>query len=273
MKIYLLSNLIFFYANFNALAQSQWKFPIAFEDASGAKDTIWYIWDSTATSGIDTALGEGKSAMDPNVFNVFTLNFNPDSTKTHALPFLNQSLAIEIKAINYQHPITISWDSSLFGRYFSVGFDHINIARIYNDYFFFIVNNDPGLQAHNMLLDNQVVAPWFSWGPQSQFPMTITITRDPTIGMEEFISWKSLISISPNPFDKGFKLEFAEDIKYFQINSLVGNQIFESYNVIPSKSQFEFFSSQDLLDGMYIINFTTVKNQSYHEKIIKISKR
>ncbi|MFZ7145748.1 MAG: hypothetical protein ACO1G6_10440, partial [Bacteroidota bacterium] len=69
------------------LAQPQWKFPIAFEDGSGAKDTIWYIWDSTATAGIDTLLGEGKVLMDPNAFNVFVTDFNPDSTKTHALPF------------------------------------------------------------------------------------------------------------------------------------------------------------------------------------------
>jgi hypothetical protein len=30
-------------------AQPQWKFHIAYEDATGAKDTIWLIWDTTAT--------------------------------------------------------------------------------------------------------------------------------------------------------------------------------------------------------------------------------
>jgi len=30
-------------------AQPQWKFHIAYEDATGAKDTMWFIWDESAT--------------------------------------------------------------------------------------------------------------------------------------------------------------------------------------------------------------------------------
>ncbi len=41
-------------------AQPQWKFHVAYEDATGARDTIFFIWDTSAVVyGIDTALGEG----------------------------------------------------------------------------------------------------------------------------------------------------------------------------------------------------------------------
>jgi hypothetical protein len=63
------------------MAQPQWKFHIAFEDATGAKDTIWCIWDTTATDGsltsVDTAFGEAGVTFDYNVFNVWIYNNVP----------------------------------------------------------------------------------------------------------------------------------------------------------------------------------------------------
>jgi len=34
-----------------AQAQPQWRFHLAFEDAIGAKDTLWFLYDTTATLG------------------------------------------------------------------------------------------------------------------------------------------------------------------------------------------------------------------------------
>jgi hypothetical protein len=50
-------------------------------------DTIWFIFDETATLGLDEALGEGAISMDPTVFNVWVRNADWDSTKTRAWPF------------------------------------------------------------------------------------------------------------------------------------------------------------------------------------------
>ena len=56
-------------------AQPQWKFYLAFEDGIGAKDTMWFIWDTTATfMGYDTLLGEKPLSLNNNVFNVYTFN-------------------------------------------------------------------------------------------------------------------------------------------------------------------------------------------------------
>lgn len=51
-------------------AQPQWIFHIAFEDATGAKDTIWCIWDTTAHDilPVDTSFGEDKVNFDYSEF-------------------------------------------------------------------------------------------------------------------------------------------------------------------------------------------------------------
>lgn len=98
--------------SFQLAAQPQWKFHVAFEDGTGAKDTIWFIWDTTAVFyGIDTALGEGNPNMNYNEFNVYTLTWDTypdyDTTKVVAHPY-EYSFGHTIEAINYTLPIKIT---------------------------------------------------------------------------------------------------------------------------------------------------------------------
>ncbi len=77
---------------YTATAQPTWRFHLAFEDGSGARDTLWFVWDTTATIGyvggtIDYAMGEGSVDMDTTVFNMFMHNANLEPTKTDANPF------------------------------------------------------------------------------------------------------------------------------------------------------------------------------------------
>ncbi|MFZ7116111.1 MAG: T9SS type A sorting domain-containing protein [Bacteroidota bacterium] len=247
------------------LAQPQWKFPIAFEDGSGAKDTIWYIWDSTATAGIDTLLGEGKVLMDPNAFNVFVTDFNPDSTKTHALPFNGSTPNNHIRAINYQYPITISWDSILFSNFFTVGDSLIANAYIQNDYFFLVNNGGPIPGTFNMIETNAVAAPAFNWGSMNQFPMQILITRFSTTDIFEDQS-KGLI-VSPNPFSRLLEFEFKKSIEWAKIVNTDGRVVFEhSFN---TNSDSEIFDLEALQNGIYILIYKSPE-QLYTEKIIKL---
>lgn len=77
--------MLIFYTTF-LNAQPQWKFHIAFEDATGARDTIFLIWDSTATWEMDTLLGEIPMNFDTNIFQVYMyINSTPlDSSKVSA---------------------------------------------------------------------------------------------------------------------------------------------------------------------------------------------
>ncbi|MDX9751426.1 MAG: hypothetical protein RBT71_10135, partial [Flavobacteriales bacterium] len=102
-------------------AQPTWRFHLAFEDGSGARDTLWFIYDTTATmtssGNVDYELGEGAVPMGDGAFHVFTRNAHWDSTKTVAWPYswypeFNTYNTIE--AINWVPPMTIRWDTSLF---------------------------------------------------------------------------------------------------------------------------------------------------------------
>ena len=138
MKKIILFLLLVFSIKLNSFSQPQWKFHIAFEDGTGAKDTIWCIWDSTAHGSppVDTALGEGAIQIDNSTFNVFISNANGDTTKTVAFPF-TYSFDFGVRAINYQYPLTISWDSSLFSVIFPWPYASVDYARIDNGYFFY----------------------------------------------------------------------------------------------------------------------------------------
>ena len=102
-------------------AQPQWRFHLAFEDGAGARDTLWWIYDTTATEGWDTNpqvdehLGEGAVEMDPDGFNVWTWNAQNDPTRTCANPFtVYPYAAIDIMGSNCVPPMVIRWDRDLF---------------------------------------------------------------------------------------------------------------------------------------------------------------
>ena len=248
-----------------AFAQPQWKFHIAFEDATGAKDTIWCIWDTTATFGVDTQFNEQAVSLNYNEFNVFIGNTNGDTTKTQALPHPHSSNDVIVYAINYQYPIMVSWDSSLFhvpGLPLPVGY--INRAFINNDYFF-AVNNDPPSHVFNMLWDNQVLAPSFSWGAASQFPMGFYIMRDETIGIGENFIENEDISIYSNS-TTGVLIKSEKSITLIEVFDLYGNIIKKYSNIYNKQYSFQI---NDLTNGIYIIQITDNSKNQYHEKIIK----
>ncbi|HEY9113340.1 MAG TPA: T9SS type A sorting domain-containing protein [Bacteroidales bacterium] len=207
-----------------SFSQPQWKFHVAFEDATGAKDTIWFIWDTTATIyGIDTLLGEGNPNMDYNVFNVWTLTGGAgtgpfDTTKVVAYPYYGD-FSEEIKAINFVLPITISWDSALFHADWlpSEPVGWVNYARIANNYFFLYGNTDFD---HNfdMTLENNVIEPYpgnndpWAWEDWVHFPMAITLMQDPTLSISQPKAINpQLLSAYPNPFTNQTTFEIYLD--------------------------------------------------------------
>ncbi len=247
-------------ANFT-IAQPQWKFHIAFEDATGAKDTIWLIWDSTATFGIDTQFNEQAQSINYSIFNVFIGNVNGDTTKTQALPHPYETNNTIVHSINYQYPLTITWDSSLFhapGLPLPVGY--VNRAFINNDYFF-LVNNDPPSHTFNMLWDNSVAAPSFFWGSQSQFPMGFYIMRDETIGMNEINSVKKAVTIYPNPADDYLNIKSDEPLRKVIFRNSMMKNVFETDSI----SQ---INTSHLPIGIYILEITNNSNIKLYEKVI-----
>ena len=252
-----------------SFAQQQWRFHIAFEDAVGARDTIWLLYDTTATyPGVDMALGEGPVTFNQNIFNVWILNDNSDSTKTSALSYNDYPVHLAyVNAFNYQYPITVQWDTSLFhAAYLPNQQAHINLARIDNDYFF-LANNDPPLQAYNMLIDDSAYAPDFNWGSHSQFPMIFHFSYDPT-GIENHDS--NTLSIFPNPFEQNIIINTNELISKLEIFSIDGKLI-NSKMFSNSKRLLNYdLPLENLSPGLYILKVTNKENRNHYEKIIKI---
>lgn len=146
-----------------AAAQPQWRFHLAFEDGTGARDTIWFVYDVSATQGwgpgeVDHDLGEGRVEMDLNAFNVWMWNWDGDSTKTLAYPYsvFPWHGEVEIHGFNYQYPIIIRWDRSLFHAEYLSNPDSINTA-VMNGQYFYWYGNMPFPGVHSLLEEDSVV--------------------------------------------------------------------------------------------------------------------
>lgn len=98
-------------------AQPTWRFHLAFEDGMEAKDTLWFVFDTTATIfDVDPQCGEGGVTLDPHSFHVFMFNQGNDSTQTDAQPYsyFPAFYSQEFHGMNFQYPLTLRWDTSLF---------------------------------------------------------------------------------------------------------------------------------------------------------------
>lgn len=224
----------------HAISQPQWKFHIAFEDATGAKDTIWYIWDTTATFyGADTALGEITAELDPESFNVWTHNYGLtwyDTIQIVAHPF-EYFFEHRIYANNFQLPIDISWDTSLFyaDSIPPLPVGYVNYATMDNHYFFFYNNNDYYHHLFDMAIDNQAVTPdptitdpWF-WQDWVNMPVRISIAQHTVVNLEELKEQNvPLMTACPNPFNRvvtiQYKLQDEAKVE-ISIHDLHGNRI------------------------------------------------
>ena len=263
-KIFLTAALLITCFTSKLYAQPQWKFHIAFEDASGAKDTIWLIWDTAATYGLDTIFSEGKVNLNYNVFNVFIGNTNGDTTKTQALPHPYSSNDVIVYAMNYQYPLIISWDSALFNApNLPMPVGYVNYARINNDYFFF-QNNLPIEHQFDMLQNNQTLAPSFNWFSQSQFPMGFYLHRDPALSLVENIK-EQRIRLYPSPVKDFLNLKAEMPFNHVAIFNCYSALIYET-NCNTNSLEIE---TSNLPEGIYFIKISNNLNLMYYEKFIK----
>lgn len=209
-------------------AQPQWRFHVAFENSAGARDTIWFIYDTTATFGIDTHLGQGPVTMDPDVFNVWTYNADGDSTKSHAWPY--EAYPYGMVYMYLQHNAVdlanVRWDTTLFHapylpstptRYFRYAF--------LCDYYFAMtgMESEPGTLCYSMFQSDGIVidpswAEWF-FGPVMIFSYDYPFT----IGMDEY-SLPSL-EIYPNPAQSRMVLSAPEPLTEVLVLDALGRAV------------------------------------------------
>ena len=238
-------------------AQPQWKFHIAFEDATGAKDTIWLIYDTTATSNlVDSALGEGPAITDTSVFNVWFYNANFDSTKTWANPYIYQTITTEIRGFNVVYPMIMRWDTSLFNS--PILPTPFNFGLLQNYYFATV--------GYNVLTNDTAYCPSFWWGPQNHFPLGFLIERDHIFTSVTNLEEK-LYFVSPTPFNDFINISVKQSIAEIALIDIQGKALLKQ--VITDKSTQYKLLTPDIPAGIYFIKITNNLNQIHYEKVIK----
>ncbi len=253
-----------------AAAQPTWRFHLAFEDGTGARDTLWLVYDISATVGsdfdpqVDYALGEGVAQIDHNTFNVFTWNWDGDSTKTHAYPyteFPNFDGTI-IDAINWTPPMTITWDTSLFyASYLPYAQGHLGIA-IMDGLAFSQFDHGMGFGVFNMLSENSVTID-FLWDYLFTFSVYFGPVDDTGIHAE---SAPKGLKVWPNPAQELIQLELSgNEMGKVSVSDLAGRRVMEMEQV-PGNGVLDISS---LGPGTYVISILTNQIPIYHAKFEK----
>lgn len=203
-------------------ANAQWSFYLALEDATGARDSVWFLLDtaSTLTSWppiISGLYGEEPIEADTLNFQVWFLHpldlQSGNRYNTVIAPFTMEGFGTTLYSENGVMPYLATWDSSLFTAdvLYEYG-DPINHAIFDNEYFFF-QNNSILNHQYYLTLDNHVEMPYFSWGSGNQFPLFINFERGVIgneVGLENIK--ESEFSIFPNPATSQILMSFTKSV-------------------------------------------------------------
>lgn len=246
--------------------EPDFKFYIAFEDAIGAKDTMWAIFDSTSSFSFpDSTFGEmGQSMPNDTTFKVYIKYTSTDSGKVRAEPTTNPCTTnLLINAVNYVYPIIVRWDTALFNQ--DPTLFNITKATFQNDYFFINWNDTQYPNEFNMLIIDSVVLPSFTWGSQDHFPLFFQMQSFVT-DIEEFSNLNKF-KFYPNPTSEKIYLSVNDNVAKFNLSVLdiAGKEILQfkvlqnpvSVNLsnLQKGSYFLKISYQDKIDVKPLIKY------------------
>ncbi|MBX7205578.1 MAG: T9SS type A sorting domain-containing protein [Bacteroidia bacterium] len=243
--------------------EPQWKFWLAFENADGQKDTVYIVFDSTATEQPDSLLGEYKITPDTTKFQVFFANgIGNDSTKVWAWPEKNKGGGKTIDALNDNYPMVVRWDKSLFTSS-SLSYQILK-AELGNTYtLFYRLGGAP----FNLRETDSVILPPFTiqGQPARHFGMSFFFNDEPPLSIPpiyeaEFIAY-------PKPFSNYLQIRCPVGFDQIEIVSIFnGETVFRKENIIQGAS----LELTNLAQEVYLLKITNSQtNQSYYEKIIK----
>jgi len=214
-------------------AQPTWRFHLAFEDGTGAKDTLWFIYDTAVTQTQShwplesAAYVQSQSLLNygDGSFHVFTINDFIDSTNTMAFPYIWFPIfetGDNIDAINWTPPMTIRWDTSLFhAPYLPYAQGSVNRAYLDGNYFFFHSNDGSG-DGFNMLTTNSV---FVDEDVQILFPFSLYFSGEgSTIGIEESPA-STKLNVWPNPASHWLHFPLIDGAARFTVRDQLGRLV------------------------------------------------
>lgn len=232
---------------------AQWSFYLAFEDATGAMDSLWYVLDTAATSpnlwstnspyttGQDPQFGDEPITLNDSIFSVSmervgSFDTLEDGSITNiqgahfdvvALP-LNQPYfgGGDIFAHNYVLPITMTYDLSILSEPTILNLlgQPMNNGLMDNNYLFNF--DDSG--AFCLGIHNELVLPYFEiQGVEAEhFPLFFTLTPGWGCGGLSVKEWRSFdVTLYPNPAAEIILIQSREDFDQVEIFDLSGKRV------------------------------------------------
>ncbi|MCD4794591.1 MAG: T9SS type A sorting domain-containing protein [Bacteroidales bacterium] len=244
MKNRLIILLLLFTCNIQTKAQKyqepQWKIPLYFEDATGAKDTIWIGYDPSATSSIDPQFDESWMWIDTTEFNVYQMWYPQNA------PIYGPIDTDSVRKTNIRNccsfvggmgfvkgvlPVTLTWDE-----------EKLNSPDLPEEWF---PDISPRPRAR--------IEMWFDPVPGHTDPDCVIISDKPTLvlssyteGLEMYPCVKSHNAVFDNSNTNEPNMAFIAEIvimphnySYVSVNTIKGGTI----EVFPNIFNNEFFIS------------------------------
>ena len=257
-------------------AQPTWRFHLAFEDGTGARDTIWLVYDTSVVqtqSHWPVDIGEyqqSRVGLDYNdgEFHVFTINDLIDSTNSMAFPYSWYPIfetGNSINAINWTPPMSIKWDTSLFhAPYLPYDQGHIGLAVMSGLAFSQFNDGTLDFGMLSMLIRDSVRIDFLS---EYLFAFAVYFDAVDDIGVEEHDPGRTPLRVWPNPAHTVVHIESpGSGVQELFIWDVAGRQLLEL--AYPGTTGPMDVST--LGPGTYFITLRTKQNQRYHATFQKI---
>ncbi len=253
--------------------EPQWKFYLAFEDATGARDTIWTCLDQNASWNPDSSLGEVPVTIDSTAFSVWSYQYTLFTPYKLVVRPLEASPEIEIRGMNAVLPLTMSWDTTLFKSYLfqeSINGPVCNPV-LSNEWFFFNSNAGWLHNAFSMLFDTEIILPEFSWGSQNHFPIGVSFDRAHECLLLSAEETNMIdIKLYPNPCTDFLVLSTDMVLDEIQVYTLEGKMVLQESTTKLSGSNDEMrLDVRALPPGMYMFQIKDKVGRKGMKKFVK----
>jgi hypothetical protein len=253
-----------------ATAQPTWRFHLAFEDGTGARDTIWLVYDSAATSAyshwpvpideydsLQATLNYGDGG-----FHVYLQNDMQDTTNSLAFPYSAYPLfetGNHINAINWTPPMTITWDTSLFhAPYLPYDQGEFGVATMDGLAFSAYMNN-PDLEfgRYDMLISDSITVD-FLW--EYLFSFAVGFGPDDGVGVTPAATADHRSLLYPVPATSCLWIRSKEPLVEVQVYDAMGRMVLQENNQAPDRP----LNVALLPHGTYYLLMHAPQNQVYH---------
>jgi hypothetical protein len=247
-----------------AQVEPQFKFYLAFEDATNQRDTVWIVIDTNATEEfLDSTLGETNEILDSTKFQTWVLtNMNDSVLKTLCFPLrVINSYSIYIKSRNGELPITMRWDTNLLNNH-NLPFEFKSVW-VENNYFNVFVAETLNIKE----VDSVFLDPFFEGGgPGEHFPLQATFSdKISYLNVSEIGDDNKGIKIFPNPKADLLTIEISSKISETDayLRTLSG-ELIERFQLADG---INYLNTQSMNSGVYILSIIGAQ-YTVHEPIV-----